>query len=195
MARLRWVFDGGMDAAVRGACRGALPSLERAGASCPCRHGVSSGRGIRRVGRAGAFAIITDCPSPILPVASMTAIATRFPLAAEALIDIADRVLREAKVGGASAAETEISQAFGQSVTVRKGDVETIAYNRDKGIGVTVYVGARRGHASTADFSEEAIRDTVGDAERNAVRDALRDAERDGNAERDAVHGSAVPER
>src|SRR5215471_12953275 len=164
MARLRWVFYGGMDDSagpVRGACCGELPVLERAEASCPCRHGVSSGRGIRRVGRAGAFAIITDCPSPILPVASMTAIATRFPLAAEALIEIADRVLREAKVGGASAAETEISQAFGQSVTVRKGDVETIAYNRDKGIGVTVYVGARRGHASTADFSVDAIRDTV----------------------------------
>jgi PmbA protein len=91
----------------------------------------------------------------------MIATATRFPLAAEALTDIAERVLREAKAGGAAASETEISQAFGQSVTVRKGEVETIAYNRDKGIGVTVYVGARRGHASTADFSEEAIRDTV----------------------------------
>ena len=46
-----------------------------------------------------------------------------------------------AKRGGATAAETEVSQAFGLSVTVRKGEVETIAYNRDKGIGVTVYVG------------------------------------------------------
>ena len=54
---------------------------------------------------------------------------------------------------GATAAETEVSQAVGQSVTVRKGEVETIAYNRDKGVGVTVYVGQRRGHASTADFS------------------------------------------
>jgi len=44
---------------------------------------------------------------------------------------------------------------------VRKGEVETIAYNRDKGVGVTVYVGARRGHASTADFSHESIRATV----------------------------------
>jgi PmbA protein len=50
------------------------------------------------------------------------------------------------------------------SVTVRKGDVETIAYNRDKGIGVTVYVGLRRGHASTADFSAAAIDDTVAKA-------------------------------
>ena len=63
--------------------------------------------------------------------------------------------------GGATAAETEVSQAVGQSVTVRQGEVETIAYNRDKGIGVTVYVGQRRGHASTADFSPTPIRATV----------------------------------
>ena len=44
---------------------------------------------------------------------------------------------------------------------MRQGEVETIAYNRDKGIGVTVYVGQRRGHASTADFADEAIRATV----------------------------------
>ena len=69
-----------------------------------------------------------------------------------------------ARAGGATAAEAEVSQAFGQSVTVRKGDVETIAYNRDKGIGVTVYVGMRRGHASTADFAPAAIRDTVAKA-------------------------------
>jgi PmbA protein len=87
--------------------------------------------------------------------------ATRFPLAAEALHAIAGQVLQAAKTRGATAAESEVSQAFGLSVTVRKGDVETIAYNRDKGIGVTVYVGARRGHASTADFSAAAIDDTV----------------------------------
>jgi len=90
-----------------------------------------------------------------------TALATRFPLTSEALSGIAERVLREARAGGATAAETEISQAFGQSVTVRKGEVETIAYNRDKGIGITVYVGERRGHASTADFGFDAIRDSV----------------------------------
>ena len=85
----------------------------------------------------------------------------RFALAAGTLADVAAQVLDAARAGGATAAETEVSQAFGQSVTVRKGDVETIAYNRDKGIGVTVYVGQRRGHASTADFAPAAIRDTV----------------------------------
>jgi PmbA protein len=49
-------------------------------------------------------------------------------------------------------------------VTVRKGEVETIAYNRDKGIAVTVYLGQRRGHASTADFSPDAIEATVAKA-------------------------------
>ena len=77
----------------------------------------------------------------------------RFALAAGTLADVAAQVLDAAREGGATAAEAEVSQAFGQSVTVRKGDVETIAYNRDKGIGVTVYVGLRRGHASTADFA------------------------------------------
>ncbi len=94
----------------------------------------------------------------------MNASPSRFPLSADALADVADQVLREARAGGATAAETEVSQAFGQSVTVRKADVETIAYNRDKGIGVTVYVGARRGHASTADFAPAAIKDSVAKA-------------------------------
>lgn len=87
-----------------------------------------------------------------------------FALAAGTLADLAAQVLDQARAGGATAAEVETSQAFGQSVTVRKGDVETIAYNRDKGIGVTVYVGLRRGHASTADFAPDAIRDTVAKA-------------------------------
>ncbi|HEV8258075.1 MAG TPA: metallopeptidase TldD-related protein, partial [Casimicrobiaceae bacterium] len=96
--------------------------------------------------------------------ATLASPATRFPLTTDALSSVAGQVLKVAQAGGATAAETEVSQAFGLSVTVRKGDVETIAYNRDKGIGVTVYVGARRGHASTADFAHAAIEDTVAKA-------------------------------
>ena len=77
------------------------------------------------------------------------------------LRQIARDVLDYALKRGASAAETEVSDGFGQTVTVRQGDVETIEYNRDKGVGVTIYVGKQRGHASTTDFSEKAIRDTV----------------------------------
>jgi PmbA protein len=84
-----------------------------------------------------------------------------FPLPTAELERVASGVVAYAMGGGATAAETDVSQAVGLSVTVRKDVVETIAYNRDKGIGVTVYVGQRRGHANTADFSAEAIRATV----------------------------------
>lgn len=84
-----------------------------------------------------------------------------FPLPTAELERLASEVLDTATAGGASAAEMDVSQAIGLSVTVRKAEVETIAYNRDKGIGVTVYVGQRRGHASTADFSAAAVRATV----------------------------------
>ena len=86
---------------------------------------------------------------------------THFPVTTEVLTRVAQDVLRTARAGGATAAETEVSQAVGQSVAVRKGEVETITYNRDKGIGVTVYVGTRRGHASSADFSDDSLRATV----------------------------------
>jgi PmbA protein len=90
-----------------------------------------------------------------------TEAADRFPLPSAELERVAAAILDAAAKGGATAAETEVSQAVGQSVTVRRDEVETIAYNRDKSIGVTIYVGQRRGHASTADFSDEAIQATV----------------------------------
>ena len=77
------------------------------------------------------------------------------------LSQLARRRTRPCPPGGASAAETELSEGFGQSVTVRRGEVETIEYNRDKGVDVTVYIGQQRGHASTSDFSSQAIRETV----------------------------------
>ncbi|MDQ7990048.1 MAG: metalloprotease PmbA [Candidatus Dactylopiibacterium sp.] len=77
------------------------------------------------------------------------------------LQDIARDILAYAAERGASACETDISEGFGQTVTVRHGEVETIEYNRDKGIGVTVYLGQQRGHASSSDFSRDALRATV----------------------------------
>ncbi len=62
---------------------------------------------------------------------------------------------------GATAADTEISEGVGQNVSVRKGEIETIEYNKDKGAGVTVYIGQRRGHASTSDLSEAALKSAV----------------------------------
>ena len=88
----------------------------------------------------------------------------RLPLPGSELARIAETILASARAGGATAAEAEVSQAVGQSVTVRRGEVETIAYNRDKGIGITVYLGQRRGHANTADFAPAAIAAAVAKA-------------------------------
>jgi PmbA protein len=85
----------------------------------------------------------------------------RFSQSPDTLRDLASRVLELAKQAGASAAEVEVSEGYGQSVTVRLGEVETIEHNRDKDMGVTVYFGARRGNASSSDFSSPALADTV----------------------------------
>lgn len=85
----------------------------------------------------------------------------RFSNTADGLRNIAQDMLDYARNQGATAASAEVSEGFGQAVTVRQGEVETIEYNRDKGLGVTVYFGQQRGNASTSDFSPQAIRDTV----------------------------------
>src|SRR5437762_9413735 len=90
-----------------------------------------------------------------------TSVDEQFPVSTAALERIAQTILDTAQAAGATAAETDVSQAIGLSVTVRKGEVETIAYNRDKGIALTVFIGQRRGHASTADFADESIRASV----------------------------------
>lgn len=86
---------------------------------------------------------------------------TRFSYSIDDLKQITRDILVQAGQAGASSCEAEVSLSFGQDVTVRRGEVETIEYNRDKGLGVTVYFGRRRGHASTSDLSAQAIRDTV----------------------------------
>jgi PmbA protein len=76
----------------------------------------------------------------------------------EELVDIA---LGHAKKLGATDAGAEASEGCGLSVSVRKGELENVERNRDKSLGVTVYVGQRRGNASTSDFSRAAIQQTV----------------------------------
>ena len=79
----------------------------------------------------------------------------------DTLKQLVSDALKYAQTRGASAADAEVSEGFGQTVTARQGEVETIEYNRDKGIGVTVYIGKQRGHASSSDLSPQALRDTV----------------------------------
>src|SRR4051812_5139349 len=75
--------------------------------------------------------------------------------------DVARRAIEIAEQRGATGSEVEVSAAVGESVTVRRGEVETVEYNRDKGLGITVYFGKRRGNASTSDLSVEAVERTV----------------------------------
>jgi len=85
-------------------------------------------------------------------------------LAQEDLESIIGRALEEARTRGASQAEAAVSQDTGLSVGVRLGEVETLEHQRDRSMGITVYFGQRKGSASTADFSLEAVRATVAKA-------------------------------
>ncbi len=75
--------------------------------------------------------------------------------------ELVDTALASAKKLGATNAGAEASEGCGLSVSVRKGELETVERNRDKSLGVTVYIGQRRGNASTSDFSKAAIEQTV----------------------------------
>jgi PmbA protein len=85
-------------------------------------------------------------------------------LAQQDLESIIERALEDARSRGASQAEAAVSQDTGLSVGVRLGEVETLEHQRDRSMGITVYFGQRKGSASTADFSMDAVRATVAKA-------------------------------
>jgi PmbA protein len=85
-------------------------------------------------------------------------------LGPEDLESIIERALTEARTLGATQAEAAVSQDTGLSVGVRLGEVETLEHQRDRSMGITVYFGQRKGSASTADFSLDAVRATVAKA-------------------------------
>jgi PmbA protein len=80
------------------------------------------------------------------------------------LESIIERALEEARSRGATQAEAAVSQDSGLSVGVRLGEVETLEHQRDRSMGITVYFGHRKGSASTADLSLDAVRATVAKA-------------------------------
>jgi PmbA protein len=86
---------------------------------------------------------------------------TGFSCSREQFQQIVEDVLAQAKKLGASDAGAEASEGTGLSVSVRKGELENVERNRDKSLGVSVYLGQRRGNASTSDFTPAAIRRTV----------------------------------
>src|SRR5579872_152993 len=77
------------------------------------------------------------------------------------LKQVVSGALAEAEATGASQAEVEASLQRGLSVTVRLGEVETIEYQRDRGLSLTLYFGKSKGSASTADLSPTAVREMV----------------------------------
>ena len=87
--------------------------------------------------------------------------ATGFAYSREQFKGLVDSALATARTLGASDAVAEVSEGVGLSVSVRKGETENVERNRDKSISVTVYVGQRRGNASSSDFSPSALEQTV----------------------------------
>ena len=84
-----------------------------------------------------------------------------FAYRTEQFQQIVEDSLALARQLGASDAGAEASEGVGLSVSVRMGELENVERNRDKSLGVSVYLGQRRGNASTSDFSPAAIRQTV----------------------------------
>jgi PmbA protein len=77
------------------------------------------------------------------------------------LTALVENILGEAKSQGADEAEVSVSMEQGLGVSVRKGELENLEFNQDRGFGITLYFGKRKGSASTTDSSEAAIRETV----------------------------------
>ena len=102
-----------------------------------------------------------SAPAAAKASASLQEPASGFSYSRPFFEELVDRALAHAKRLGATDAGAEASEGCGLSVSVRKGELENVERNRDKSLGVTVYIGHRRGNASTSDFSEKAIEQTV----------------------------------
>ncbi|QKL00709.1 metalloprotease PmbA [Pseudomonas sp. NY5710] len=91
----------------------------------------------------------------------MSAVQSVGPKDLPALQEQVEAIIAEARRQGASACEVAVSLEQGLSTTVRQREVETVEFNRDQGFGITLYVGQRKGSASTSASGPEAIRETV----------------------------------
>jgi PmbA protein len=80
------------------------------------------------------------------------------------LAGLAEDVIRRARAAGASQAEVAATIDIGLNVNVRLGEVETVEHTRDRGFGLTVYFGQRKGSASTADLHPDSIQATLDQA-------------------------------
>jgi len=77
--------------------------------------------------------------------------------------DLADHLLRRARALGADAADVLVAEGTDFSVTVRKGEVETLKDAGSKALGLRVFVGRRTASSYTSDFSPPALETLVGE--------------------------------
>ena len=94
----------------------------------------------------------------------MNSAVTQKPMDKVELEKLCRDVLDEAGRRGADQAEVAASHSLGLSATARLGDVENLEYTNDRGIGITVYFGQRKGSASTSDLTAAALREAVAKA-------------------------------
>ena len=94
----------------------------------------------------------------------MNALPSRTTLDQKELEDIVLLILDEAKKQGADQVEAAASHDIGLCATARLGDVESLEYTNDRGVGITVYKDHKKGSASTSDFSPAALREAVSKA-------------------------------
>ena len=106
------------------------------------------------------------------------------------LINIVEQVLANAKSLGASAAEANMGVGMGLSANVREGEIDKLEFERDKHLGVTLFLDGQKGNASSSDFSDNARKKTV-EAAYNIARFASRD-EHAGLVEKELM-ASSVP--
>ena len=146
---------------------------------------------------------VRPCFSTIFSFRSIERMASaEFAYSLDQLRQIASDVLAAARAAGASDCELTVSEGFGQMVSVRKGDIESIEHNRDKELGVGIYLGQRHGYASSSDFSAKALRDSVDAAlaiarftaedEANGLPDRELIAKRDDHGDLDLFHPWAI---
>jgi PmbA protein len=98
---------------------------------------------------------------PVTPASPGTSRGSGFAVSQDDFRQLVEDALAHARRLGATDAGVEVSEGVGLSVSVRKGEIENVERNRDKSLGVSVYVGQRRGNASTSDFSRAALEQTV----------------------------------
>ena len=73
----------------------------------------------------------------------------------------AEQILEQAKLKGATAAEVSVSGSSGLSVNARLGEVETVEFNQDQSVSLTLYRGQKKGHVSVTDLTESALSNAV----------------------------------